>query len=70
MTFTDQFLEEASAVIRDLDRPGIEALVDALASTRERGQCLARGQRLPQAGRNGSLRAHRQRERVDGSNQR
>ena len=37
MTFTDQFLEEASAVIRDLDRPGIEALVDALASTRAQG---------------------------------
>ena len=37
MTFTDQFLDEASAVIRGLDRPGIEALVDALASTRTRG---------------------------------
>ena len=37
MTFTDQFLDEAAAVIRDLDRPGIEALVDALASTRARG---------------------------------
>jgi len=71
MTFTDQFLDEASAVIRGLDRPGIEALVDALASTRARGgrlfipgvggsaaNALARGQRLPQAGRDGSLRAH------------
>ena len=37
MTFTDHFLDEASAVIRGLDRPGIEALVDALASTRTRG---------------------------------
>jgi D-sedoheptulose 7-phosphate isomerase len=37
MTFTDQFLEEASAVIRDLNRPAIEALVDALATTRARG---------------------------------
>jgi D-sedoheptulose 7-phosphate isomerase len=37
MTFTDQFLDEASAVIRDLDRSAIEALVDALASTRARG---------------------------------
>jgi D-sedoheptulose 7-phosphate isomerase len=37
MTFTDQFLDEASAVVRGLDRPGIEALVDALASMRERG---------------------------------
>jgi D-sedoheptulose 7-phosphate isomerase len=37
MTFTDQFLDEASAVIRGLDRPGIEALVDALVSTRARG---------------------------------
>jgi len=37
MTFTDQFLDEASAVIRDLDRPAIEALADALASTRARG---------------------------------
>ena len=37
MTFTDQFLDEASAVIRDLNRPAIEALVDALAATRARG---------------------------------
>ena len=37
MTFTDHFLDEASAVIRGLDRPGIEALVDALVSTRTRG---------------------------------
>ena len=37
MTFTDQFLDEASAVIRDLDRLAIEGLVDALASTRARG---------------------------------
>ena len=37
MTFTNQFLDEASAVIRDLDREAIEALVDALASTRAQG---------------------------------
>jgi D-sedoheptulose 7-phosphate isomerase len=36
MTFTDQFLDEASAVIRDLNRPALEALVDALAATRAR----------------------------------
>jgi D-sedoheptulose 7-phosphate isomerase len=36
MTFTDQFLDEASAVVRDLNRPAIEALVDALAATRAR----------------------------------
>jgi D-sedoheptulose 7-phosphate isomerase len=37
MTFTDQFLDEASAVIRGLDREAIEGLVDALAATRARG---------------------------------
>jgi D-sedoheptulose 7-phosphate isomerase len=37
MTFTNQFLDEASAVIRDLNRPAIEALVDALAATRAAG---------------------------------
>jgi D-sedoheptulose 7-phosphate isomerase len=37
MTFTEQFLDEASAVIRDLNRAAIDALVDALAATRARG---------------------------------
>jgi D-sedoheptulose 7-phosphate isomerase len=37
MTFTDQFLDEASAVVRDLNRPAIETLVEALATTRARG---------------------------------
>ena len=37
MTFTDQFLDEASAVTRELDRPAIEARVQALAATRARG---------------------------------
>jgi D-sedoheptulose 7-phosphate isomerase len=37
MTFTEQFLNEASAVIRDLNRAAIDALVDALAATRARG---------------------------------
>ncbi|HEX7597663.1 MAG TPA: SIS domain-containing protein [Polyangia bacterium] len=37
MTFTDQFLDEASAVIRELNRPAIDALVDALVTTRARG---------------------------------
>ena len=74
MTFTDQFLDEASAVIRDLDRPEIEGAGgrdcrDTGAGRqavhpgrgRERGQCLARGQRLSQVWRDGSLRADRQR---------
>ncbi|MGO9289813.1 MAG: SIS domain-containing protein [Polyangia bacterium] len=37
MTFTEQFLDEAAAVVRDLDRSAIEGLVEALASTRARG---------------------------------
>lgn len=37
MTFTEQFLDEATAVIRDLNRAAIDALVDALAATRARG---------------------------------
>jgi D-sedoheptulose 7-phosphate isomerase len=37
MTFTDQFLDEASAIIRDLNRPALEALVETLAVTRGRG---------------------------------
>ncbi len=37
MTFTEQFLDEASAVIRDLNRAAVDALVDALAATRARG---------------------------------
>lgn len=37
MTFTEQFLDEATAVIRGLDRAAIDALVDALAATRARG---------------------------------
>ncbi len=37
MTFTEQFLDEATAVIRDLNRAAIDALVDALATTRARG---------------------------------
>ncbi len=37
MTFTEQFLDEASAVIRGLNRAAIDALVDALAATRARG---------------------------------
>jgi D-sedoheptulose 7-phosphate isomerase len=37
MTFTEQFLNEATAVIRDLNRAAIDALVDALAATRARG---------------------------------
>jgi D-sedoheptulose 7-phosphate isomerase len=37
MTFTEQFLDEATAVLRDLNRAAIDALVDALAATRARG---------------------------------
>jgi D-sedoheptulose 7-phosphate isomerase len=37
MTFTEQFLDEATAVIRGLNRAAIDALVDALAATRARG---------------------------------
>jgi D-sedoheptulose 7-phosphate isomerase len=36
MTFTDQFLDEAAAVIRGLDRSSIDGLVSLLSATRAR----------------------------------
>jgi len=37
MTFTDQFLDEAAAVIRELDRSSIDRLVSLLSTTRAQG---------------------------------
>ena len=83
MTFTEQFLAEAAEILKQIDVAAVERVAATLAECRaarraavhpgrrrQRGQCVARGQRFPQDLRARSLRAHRQRLRTDRAHQR